>query len=91
MESARTTWTDERLDDLSRHVENGFARLDARFEHFEGRVDARFDSLESRVDVRFEHLESRIDGLQRTLIQLSAGMMTGIVATLVTVVLTRGG
>jgi hypothetical protein len=80
MESARTTWTDERLDDLNRHIESGFARLDARFEHFEVRVDARF-----------EHLEARIDTLQRTLIQLSAGMMTGIVATLVTVVLTRGG
>lgn len=46
-------WTDERLDDLSRHVENGFDRLDA--------------------DMRY--LGSRIDGLERTVIQIGAGVI----------------
>lgn len=29
MESVRATWTDERLDDLSRRMDNGFDRVDA--------------------------------------------------------------
>lgn len=29
MERARATWTDERLDDLARHIDSGFHRLDA--------------------------------------------------------------
>jgi hypothetical protein len=109
MEGTRTTWTDERLDDLNRHVEGGFARLDADIRalraDLSGRMDAqsgetagRFDTVDSRVDAharetarRFDHLEARIDALQRTLIQTTGAMMTGILATLVTVILTRGG
>jgi hypothetical protein len=78
MPEARETWTDERLDDLSRRVDNGFAR-----------VDARSNQLETRMDARFNHLETRIDSLQRTIIQFGATTTAGILATLVTIVLTR--
>jgi ABC-type phosphate transport system auxiliary subunit len=36
----REKWTDERLDDLNQKVDQGFARMDARFEHLETRFDA---------------------------------------------------
>jgi hypothetical protein len=42
---AREAWTDERLDDLNKKVDQGFARMDARFEHLEARFDAKFDAL----------------------------------------------
>jgi hypothetical protein len=45
MMSPREKWTDERLDDLNRKVDLGFARMDARFEHLEGSIDAKFDGL----------------------------------------------
>jgi hypothetical protein len=38
----RESWTDERLDDLSRKVDQGFARLDADMRA----LDGRFDSLQ---------------------------------------------
>ena len=38
----RRIWTDERLDDLSRKVDQGFARLDADMRA----LDGRFDSLQ---------------------------------------------
>jgi len=38
----RESWTDERLDDLSRKVDQGFARLDADMRALNG----RFDSLQ---------------------------------------------
>jgi hypothetical protein len=40
--SVRDSWTDERLDDLSRKVDQGFARLDADMRALNG----RFDSLQ---------------------------------------------
>jgi hypothetical protein len=38
----RESWTDERLDELSRKVDQGFARLDADMRA----LDGRFDSLQ---------------------------------------------
>ena len=76
MEHGRTTWTDERLDDLARRVEDGFNRLDRRFDA----VDQRFDSLESRIDTRF-------DALQRTMVQFMGAMTVAVLATLASVVI----
>ena len=41
----RTTWTDERLDDLAARMDAGFARVDARFD----RMEARFDALNATL------------------------------------------
>jgi hypothetical protein len=38
----RESWTDERLDDLNKKVDQGFARLDADMRA----LNARFDSLQ---------------------------------------------
>ena len=46
MERARATWTDERLDDLSRRVDDGFNRLDADVRHMRSEMNARFDGLQ---------------------------------------------
>jgi hypothetical protein len=40
--SVREAWTDERLDDLSRKMDQGFSRLDAEMRALNG----RFDSLQ---------------------------------------------
>lgn len=39
---ARESWTDERLDDLNKKVDQGFTRLDADMRE----LNARFDSLQ---------------------------------------------
>jgi hypothetical protein len=79
MEGARTTWTDERLDDLNQRIGSGFARIDADLRELRGETARGFD-----------HLEARIDALQRLMIPVTGAMMTGILATLATVLLTRG-
>jgi len=61
METMRSTWTDQRLDDLSQRVDAGF----------------------NRVDARLDKLDARLDGIQRTMIQTSAGMTATIVAALI--------
>ena len=40
--SVREAWTDERLDDLSQKMDQGFSRLDAEMRALNG----RFDSLQ---------------------------------------------
>jgi tetrahydromethanopterin S-methyltransferase subunit G len=67
METMRSTWTDERLDDLSKKVDDGFDRVDRRFD---------------KVDARLETLDARLDGIQRTMIQSSVGMTAAIVTAL---------
>jgi hypothetical protein len=53
MERARATWTDERLDDLSKSVD----RVDTDLRQVRFEMNARLDGLEGR-------LGSRIDGVQ---------------------------
>ena len=79
MERTRATWTDERLDDLSRRTEAGFARLDEDLRGMQVRNDQRFDAL-----------DRRIDALQRLMIQFGGAMLVTTLATLVSVLVTRG-
>jgi hypothetical protein len=41
--SVRESWTDERLDDLNKKVDQGFARLDADMRALDGRGDGGLD------------------------------------------------
>jgi hypothetical protein len=40
MEAMRRTWTDERLDDMKRQMEDGFSRVDAELRAVHTRIDA---------------------------------------------------
>jgi hypothetical protein len=57
MMNPREKWTDERLDDLDRKVDRGFADLKAE-------MKAGFD----RMDARFEKMDDRFQALNRTMI-----------------------
>jgi hypothetical protein len=59
MERPMDNWNDDRLDELSRHMDDGFkemregfARIEQRFQQFEGKMATReeFGRLENRVD-----------------------------------------
>ncbi|MGH2990249.1 MAG: hypothetical protein ACRDVF_18435 [Microbacterium sp.] len=49
MERARATWTDERLDDLSRRVDGGFNRVDQDIRELRSEMNARFDGLQRTI------------------------------------------
>jgi hypothetical protein len=71
VEAARQSWSDDRLDDLNRRVENMASRMDAGF---------------VRVDTDLRELNARFEALQRTLIQV-AFALGGAVVTLVAALL----
>ena len=73
MEAMREAWTDERLDDLNRKVEQGFARIDA---------DLRSHRVE--MNERFEGLEGRIASLTRTLVLMNGTIVAALVGLIAT-------
>jgi hypothetical protein len=46
METMRESWTDERLDDLSHRVDEGFRRVDADIRDLRADMNSRFDALQ---------------------------------------------
>jgi tetrahydromethanopterin S-methyltransferase subunit G len=69
----RETWTDQRLDDLNKKVDDGFAG-----------VDARFDRLETRMDKQFSELNQRFDRMQFTLIGSAAAIIAALIGLIAT-------
>ena len=74
MEGARATWTDERLDDLSKSVD---------------RVDTDLRQLRTEMNARFDGMNARFDALHRLIVPAWGGMLIAVLATLVSVVVTR--
>jgi hypothetical protein len=64
MEAMRQSWSDDRLDDLNRRVDDGF-----------NRVDRQFAELRAEMNLRFDHSEARFDSLQQTMIKIGGGMI----------------
>lgn len=50
----REKWTDERLDDLNKKVDDGFARLDADIRELRSEMNRRFDAMNDSVNARFD-------------------------------------
>jgi hypothetical protein len=75
MDAVREKWTDERLDDLSKKVEDVGRRMDLRFD---------------AVDRRFEAMDRRFDSMQRVMITAFvtgfltlAGLIAGLAGLIV--------
>jgi hypothetical protein len=79
-EAGMTEWNDDRLDEFRERVDDGFAK-----------VDKRFQRLELKVDGGFADVNTRFDALQRLLIRMAwtygigmlafAGALLGLIAT----------
>ncbi|TMK55540.1 MAG: hypothetical protein E6G51_12800 [Actinobacteria bacterium] len=52
MERPMDNWNDDRLDELSRRMDEGFEEMREGF----ARIDGRFERLERSIDKRFERL-----------------------------------
>jgi tetrahydromethanopterin S-methyltransferase subunit G len=86
METAMSSWNDDRLDELSRRTDAGFAEMRQGF----AKVDERFERLDERferLDERFERIEGRFERLNHILLGLIgtilAATLTGMVGLIV--------
>ncbi len=72
-----TEWNDDRLDEFRDRVDDGFVKVDRRFERVEQKMDEGF----SRVSADIRELSGRFDKLQHTLMQVSIGLAGGLITT----------
>jgi chromosome segregation ATPase len=81
----RERWTDERLDDLNRKVDDGFADIRAEMRERFDRMEARMEKQTGEMNERFDQVNERFDRMQHTLfagaIALSVALI-GCCATL---------
>lgn len=84
MEPVRESWTDERLDDLSTHMDEGFRSVREEFrgvrQEFRD-VRAEMQAMRSETNSRLDAMDARLDGIQRTMVygvvSLTAAMLAG--------------
>lgn len=94
----RERWTDERLDDLDRKVERGFAdvkaEMKAGFERMEAKMDERFNRVDERfaqvderfaqVDRRFEKVDARFERMEDRFHTLDLAFIGGAAVVIAT-------
>lgn len=73
----REKWTDERLDDLNRKVDDGFADTKAEMRAGFARVDGEIKELRRDMNARFDAMDARFDAFNRNLLW---GLVTVVVA-----------
>lgn len=64
----REKWTDERLDDLNKKVDDGFARVDADIRELRKEMNARFNSVDARFEKLNDSMNARFEALNRNMI-----------------------
>ena len=81
MQSARATWTDERLDDLSARVGRGFEKVDRDICDFRAEIRSGQESLRAEMKTGDESLRAemitRFSDLERT-IRWFGGLMIAL-------------
>jgi chromosome segregation ATPase len=95
MEAMRQSWSDDRLDDLNKRVDDGFARVEDRIDRLDEKLEARFDHLDAKIDRKidtsshelrmemkagFDDVNARFDRMQQTMMQIGAGLIGVLIA-----------
>jgi hypothetical protein len=84
METMRESWTDERMDDLSRRMDQGFDRVDANTHHLRADMNRGFERVDEEMRGLRAEMNMRFDALQRTMILASAGVIASLVGLVAT-------
>jgi hypothetical protein len=79
MEAMAQEWTDGRLDDLSKKVDQGFEHADSEARALRLEMRTEFTQLRSETQAGFARIDARLDSMQRTMIQ---GVIAMAAATL---------
>jgi hypothetical protein len=70
METVRSKWTDERLDDFR-----------AEFHEFRLETRNEFAALRAEMNARFDSLNARFDSLNRTMLGIFGSIVVGFLVT----------
>jgi hypothetical protein len=81
----RMGWTDERMDDFAKHVDQRFDAVAQRFDV----VDQRFDRLEGDMRELRRDVNVRFESLQRTLLLTGGGIIATLIAGIISLLVTQ--
>jgi hypothetical protein len=73
------SWNDERLDELSVRMDNGFKTIREEMREGFARIDRKFELVAKNEDLQF--LSSRFDRLQNTLLIIGGGLLGTVIAS----------
>ena len=82
----RPSWSDERLDDLSKRMDEGFHRNDVEHQEFRREMKAGFDAMNARFDARFDAMNERLEKFAQMLIVIGAGLIGTLVTALISAI-----
>lgn len=80
---ARESWTDERLDEFGKRIDERFDRVDEKFAEADKRIDAVRSEMKEgfeQVDKRLERLADGVETLGRAMIFGAIAMSSAIIA-----------
>ena len=88
---AREAWTDERLDDLNRRVDDGFTEMRAEIRGVRDKIDSEIGAVRAEAGAFRSEVGQQFAAQQRMMIQLFGGMFAmvalgflGVIATILT-------
>jgi tetrahydromethanopterin S-methyltransferase subunit G len=76
----RESWTDERLYEFAKRMDERFDDVDRRFDETNQRMDERFAEVNRRLDQVDRRMEAMLSRFDRLTIALVVGLL-GIIAT----------
>ena len=82
----RSTWTNERLDDMAANLRQGFERVDQNF----ARVDQDIRHLRSDLNSGFQELRGDINALRALMFRFNSAIILALIGALAAI-LARGG
>ena len=77
---ARESWTDERLDEFGKRMDERFDRVEEKF----AEADKRIDAVRREMNQQFNRIGNGLETVQRALIFGSITMSTAFVAGFLT-------
>ncbi|HEX8689110.1 MAG TPA: hypothetical protein VF729_02580 [Solirubrobacterales bacterium] len=78
------SWTDGRLDDFAKHVDQRFDVVDRRFDDVERRMKDGFDRVDADMREMRKDLSAKFDGLQRTLLLTNGAIVAALIGVIAT-------
>lgn len=91
MEAMREAWTDDRMDDLNRKVDEGFKRVGNDIRALRGEMNGlrgEMNGLRTEMNDRLLSLEARFDAMRNTQILLFVGIITGLIGVIASILAT---
>jgi hypothetical protein len=87
----RETWTDPRIDDLSKKVNEGFEEADKKMDDGFARVDSDVRELRGEMNLRFDQMDVKFDKKFDRLLWGLLAVAVSSSATLIHALASQGG